>query len=422
MPHADAPNPDYPARTDRTCRISAVRSKASCILAGRVIQADRAFYLSDETGTLRLQSDKDLVAGSIVEVTGKWQGNVFICNAVRTLTPSGSKSTTPASRRRIHELRANVLREIRSYFDRHDFIEVETPLLVRSPGLEPHLRAFETETEAGQKLYLPTSPEYAMKRLLSEGLERIYQICKSFRDEAPARFHNPEFTMLEWYRAYSDYTEIASDTESLITHVVRKTTGSAKLTFRDRDVDLSTWERLTVREAFDRHADIDADPCGDPARFLSAAKSSRITAVDDRDDFDTAYFKIFLDQIEPNLGTPHPTILTDYPASMAALAKRPASDPEIAERFEVYIAGIELANAFTELNDPVEQRQRLEQESTERVALGAREYEIDGKFFSALESGIPPAGGIALGVDRLIMLISDADSIAEVLAFPFPDL
>ncbi len=258
-----------------------------------------------------------------------------------------------------------------------------------------------------------------MKRLLSEGLERIYQICKSFRDEEPAAFHSPEFTMLEWYRAYSDYNEITSDTEALITHVVRQTTGSTKLTYRNRMIDLSTWERITVREAFDRHADIDADPCGDPARFLSAAGSSQYTSIDGHDDFESAYFKVFLDQIEPNLGTPHPTILTDYPASMAALAKRSKTDPRIAERFEIYIAGIELANAFTELNDPVEQRQRFEQEVAERAVTGVPKYEIDGKFLSALESGIPPAGGIALGVDRLIMLVADADNIADVMAFPF---
>ena len=419
MPHADLPNPDYPARTSRTCRISDISSNTSCTLAGRIIQTDGAFYLSDETGTLHLRSDKDLFTGTIAEVTGKWQDDAFICNDVKVLVPSNTKTVKQVVRPRIHKLRSNVLGEIRSYFDRHDFTEVETPLLIRSPGLEPNLIAFETKTETGQKLYLPTSPEYAMKRLLSEGLECIYQICKSFRDEPPAAFHSPEFTILEWYRAYSDYNEIASDTEALITHVVRQISGSTKLTFHNRMSDLSTWERITVREAFDRHADIDADPCGDPARFLSAAGSSQYTSIDGHDDFESAYFKIFFDQVEPNLGTPHPTILTDYPASMAALAKRSKTDPGIAERFEIYIAGIELANAFTELNDPVEQRQRFEQETAKRAASGVPKYEIASKFLSALESGIPPAGGIALGVDRLIMLVADADNIADVMAFPF---
>jgi len=423
MPHADLPDPDYPSRTDRTCRISDLRPSSPCVLAGRVSRVDDLFYLTDETGTVRLKSDPTIEVGSITQVKGSWNDQEFAANTTKTLVPAGLTSSSRRGRPRALQFRADVLREIRSFFDRQGFIEVETPLLINAPGQEPHLRAFETETESGRPLYLPTSPEYAMKRLLSEGLERIYQICKSFRDEPSARFHNPEFTMLEWYRAYSDYREIATDTESLVAHVTQRVTGSTKLTFRDLEVDVATpWERLTVREAFTQYSDIDADPCGDPDAFLSAARSSQVTAIDDRDDFDTAYFKIFLDQIEPNLGAPHPTILTDYPTSMAALAKRSTDTPEIAERFEVYIAGIELANAFTELNDPEEQRRRLEQESAERSALGAPAYEIDRQFLSALESGIPPAGGVALGVDRLIMLLADADHIGEVLAFPFPEI
>ena len=289
--------------------------------------------------------------------------------------------------------------------------------------MEPHLRAFETKTEAGRQLYLPTSPEYAMKRLLSEGLERVYQICKSFRDEEPATFHNPEFTMLEWYRAYADYRLIAEETEGLISHIARHLTGSTHLGFRGVDIDVTPpWEHITVREAFRRHSDIDADPCGDPDVFLAVARTSAITTVDASDSFDTAFFKVFLDQIEPVLGSPRPTVLKDYPASMGALARRSAESPEIAERFEVYIAGIELANAFTELNDPAEQRLRLEQEREERASLGAPEYDIDERFLGALESGIPPSGGIALGVDRLIMLLADAPHVADVLAFPFPEI
>jgi lysyl-tRNA synthetase class 2 len=434
MPHTDPPHPNFPSRTSRTCRIADLRPDRPCVLAGRISTDRGSFYLSDETGSVRLKAEKGLVAGTIVEIAGSWRNGTFENTSLKVLVRSAIASAQRPDklrrpdirhpdRLRAHRFRAVVLREIRTFFDRQGFIEVETPLLIRSPGMEPHLRAFETESESGRRLYLPTSPEYAMKRLLSEGLERIYQLCKSFRDEAPSTFHNPEFTMLEWYRAYSDYREIAADTESLVAHVAKRVTGSTRLTFRRIDVDVSTpWERLSVREAFCRYSDVDGDPCGDPGAFLASAKTSKSTSLDDRDDFDSAFFKIFLDQIEPNLGSPRPTILTDYPASMAALAKRSTDSPEIAERFEVYIAGIELANAFTELNDPAEQRNRLESESAKRASLGAPEYAIDESFLDALRSGVPPSGGIALGVDRLIMLLSDTDHIADVLAFPFPEL
>ena len=423
----DLTNSDgYPSRTHRTHRIAQITADVSCTIAGRISTRSGHQVLTDETGTVRITACETLPDRAILDATGVWDSETFACASWRELSPPASTSDSNSDsnqNRRSHLVRAKVLREIRSFFDQRDFIEVETPLLIRSPGMEPHLCAFETQTESGQKLYLPTSPEYAMKRLLSEGLERIYQICKSFRDEPNARFHNPEFTMLEWYRAYSDYREIACDTERLINYVAQRLNGTTTVSFREHTVDLSVpWERITVREAFAQYTHITADPCGDPAAFLTAARSDAAASIDDHDDFDSAFFKIFLDQIEPNLGTARPAILTDYPVSMAALAKRSADDPGVAERFEVYIAGIELANAFTELNDPDEQRARLEQEVEERKALGAPRYEIDKRFLAALSSGIPPSGGIALGVDRLIMLLSGADHIDDVLAFPFPEL
>jgi elongation factor P--(R)-beta-lysine ligase len=424
MPLTDPPNPNYPARTSRSHRVTSLRDRLTCVLAGRIQRdPDGKTYLSDETGAVRLGSADEVQAGAIVDIKGSYADGVFTAESVTPLMSPGTSHASVSDRRAMHQHRAAVLREIRTFFHQRDYTEVETPLLIRSPGMEPHLRAFETRSELGRQLYLPTSPEYAMKRLLSEGLERIYQICKSFRDEAEAPFHNPEFTMLEWYRAYADYRQIAEETEALISHVARRLLGSTRLTFKETNIDLAhPWERLTVREAFARHSDIDGDPCGDPKRFLTSALTSKVTSIDGDDDFDSAFFKIFLDQIEPNLGAPRPTILTDYPASMGALAKRSSETPETAERFEIYIAGIELANAFTELNDPVEQRDRLTQESAERSAIGAPKYEIDERFLEALETGMPPSGGIALGVDRLIMLLTDTPHISDVLAFPFPDL
>jgi len=419
MPQAD-PNEEYPARSRRTCVIRQIPPSKTVVIAGRVQVVQDRCLLSDQSGSIQLIDSPPLADGSIVEATGIATDDGFRVASHRTLSPS---SRDAMSTRRLHKLRANVFREIRSYFDSREFVEVETPLLTRTPGMEPHLLSFETQTATGRRLYLPTSPEYAMKRLLSEGLEQIYQICKSFRDEDAASFHNPEFTMLEWYRGYADYNTIASDTEELVAYVASRTLGATRIRFGDRDIELSPpWERLTVRDAFSQHSDIEANPCGDPEEFVAAARNSRRSNIDDADDFDTAFFKVFLDQVEPDLGHPQPTILTEYPASMAALAKRSESDPRVAERFEVYIAGIELANAFTELNDPAEQRTRLEQEASERAALSAPEYEIDQRFIEALERGIPPSGGIALGVDRLIMLLANARHIRDVLAFPFPEI
>ena len=418
-PPETPPNPEYPARAFRTCRVSRLASGRPSVITGRIFRDKGASYLSDESGVVRLSGMK--CTGSIVEAKGTWTGASFEVSDHVALTPETSAAAE--DRRRIHGLRADVLRGIRSFFDSRGFTEVETPLLTHSPGMEPHLRAFETHTESGRPLFLTTSPEYAMKRLLSEGLERIYQVCKSFRDEQPAAHHNPEFSMLEWYRAYTDYRHIADDTESLVAELTERITGSTRLSFRDNTIDVARpWVRMTVREAFNRYSDVNSDPCDEPGAFLEGARKSGIASIDESDDFDTAFFKIFLDQIEPHLGSSRPTILMDYPASMGALAKRSSDEPTVAERFEVYIAGIELANAFTELNDPTEQRDRLESEAAERASLGMPRHPIDESFLDALSSGMPPSGGIALGVDRLIMLLSGADHIADVLAFPFPDL
>ena len=227
-------------------------------------------------------------------------------------------------------------------------MEVDTPLMVPQPGMEPHLEAFQTTYEMRQ-FYLHTSPEYAMKRLLAAGFERIYQICKVFRHEPVGRMHTPEFTMLEWYRAYADYTDIMVDTEYLIAELATDLHGEPVVRTDQYAVDLTPpWERLTVREAMFRYAGIAADPYSETAAFIRQAGHSTV----DRDDPpDVAFFKVFLDRVEPHLGVQKPTILYDYPAPMAALARRKSSAPDLAERFEVYIAGVELCNAFTELND-----------------------------------------------------------------------
>ena len=274
--------------------------------------------------------------------------------------------------------RACVLRTIRAFFDTRGFVEVETPVRIPAPAPEPHI-----DCPASGDWFLRASPELQMKKLLVAGLPRIYQIGPCFREGERGRRHAPEFTMLEWYRADADYNDIARDVEELLADVLRPRRGAALPT---------PFAHLTVREAYLRWAGWDPVEAWDQDRF----------------DFDMAT------KIEPNLPE-KPLFLTDYPAPAASLARLKASDPRVAERWELYVGGMELANAFTELTDPAEQRRRFEAARAERRALGEADYPLDEEFLSAL-AHMPRAGGVALGVDRLVMLACGATSIDEVRA------
>lgn len=314
------------------------------------------------------------------------------------------------------KLRASmeIRRLMREWFYAHDFFEVETPSLVRTPGQEPYLYPFETivRDERGRETsgYLITSPEYALKKLLAAGFSRVFEFSRVFRNNEPAdALHNPEFTMLEWYRADTDYRGIMEDVEQLVNFVANQLsvtlTPPSPLEGEGKGrggIDFKPpWERVSVREAFKKYAEVDLD-----------------TELG-RENFDEWFFKIFLTTIEPKLGLHKPTILYDYPASMAALAVIKKDDPRYAERFEIYMHGIEIANAFTELGDSAQQRRRFIEEQKIRVSLGKPVHPLDEEFLAALGSGFPKAGGIAIGVDRLAMVLLDAKSIREVLYFPW---
>ncbi len=335
-------------------------------------------------------------------------------------------------------VRERAIDAIRSFFKTRDFREIESPLLVRHPGMEPHLDVFETRlnTASGHVTagFLNTSPEYAMKKVLAAGLPRIFQICKSFRNrEEVSRLHNPEFTILEWYRANASYLDLMVDCEELICEMAitvpnRELSGQTDLPqhvqnpmaleYGDQRIDLTRpWPRVSVREAFLRFTGIDLDRTMDLESMSVAAMASGYS-VDETTTWEQIYHQIFLNEIEPHLGRGRPTILHDYPVSMAALARVKPDDARYAERFEVYIAGIELGNAFSELVDAGEQRRRLESEREERREQGRTLYDLDDDFIDALAAGIPPSAGIAVGVDRLIMLLANAASIRDVLWFP----
>ena len=333
-----------------------------------------------------------------------------------------------ALRRERLVLRKRILDAVRSFFRERGYLEVDTPALQVSPGLEPHLKAFATELhdpEDGRvaRRYLHTSPEYAMKKLLVAGLPRIWQLAHVFRNGERSATHHPEFSMLEWYSAGASYRDLMEECAALV-RACQETAGIDALTWRGRAADARCeWQRLSVAEAFRQHCGIDLlatapDPLRPDAGRLAEAASGIGITPHAGDDWETLFFRIFLERIEPSLGLSVPTILYDYPASMAALSRRHPDDPRLAERFEVYVCGLELANAFGELTDPAEQRARLLADQARKQALYDEVYPIDEDFLSALEHGLSPCAGIALGFDRLVMLATAANDIEDVLWAP----
>jgi elongation factor P--(R)-beta-lysine ligase len=353
--------------------------------------------------------------------------------------------------------RTRILAVVRDFFAVEGFTEVETPALQVSPGLEPHLRAFATVLDdphdgIAKPRYLHTSPEFAMKKLLTGGLTQIWQLAHVFRDGERGATHHPEFAMLEWYRAGATYLDLMVDCENLLrraqaashSHRLSRESGNPEasdgsvalaprlrggdgfggLTWRGEAADTNRpFERITVAEAFHRHVNIDIlstapDPaCPDFALLAAAAERIGITPHPG-DDWEALYFRIFLDRIEPHLGIGASTILYDYPVSMAALSRCKPDDSRLAERFELYVCGLELANAFSELTDAKEQRARFTADQARKKSLYGETYPIDEDFLAALEHGLPECAGIALGFDRLVMLCTGAADIEEVLWAP----
>ena len=321
-------------------------------------------------------------------------------------------------------MRARVLRELRRYFEAQDFVEVETPARVLAPGQELHLDAI----PAGEGRHLITSPEYHMKRLVAGGMGRIVQFCRCFRAEEDGPFHQPEFTMIEWYRAGGTLDDLMRDCESMVEVAARAagTWPSVAIPALRRSavsapmLDLqSPFERVSVRALFEKHAGLKlrGDESAPEMRALARRAGCSVSADAAWDD---VFYQIFLDRIEPNLGTTRPTLVFDWPQPLGALARSKPGDPLTVERFELYAGGIELANAFGELTDAVEQRRRFVEESETRRARGKTVYPIDEKLLAALPN-MPPTSGSALGFDRLLMLVLGAPEIRDVLAFAYDE-
>lgn len=323
--------------------------------------------------------------------------------------------------------RMRMIAALRDWFAAADFTEVDTPALQVSPGMEPHLKSFATvlhdPLRGDQFLHLHTSPEFTMKKLLVAGMEQIYQISHVFRNEVSSAMHHPEFTMLEWYRTGVDYTALMQDAMALVQAAARATDCTALL-WQGKSCDpFAEWVILSVEEAFAHYAEIDLLACitdpQNPVPDQLAAEAQRIGIVPhEGDSFEDIFFRIMDARIEPHLGVGTPLILKDYPISMAALSRPHPDQPHLAQRFEVYLCGMELANAFGELTDAAEQARRFAADQALAERLYGAAPPLDTDFLAALNYGLPACSGCALGIDRLAMLCLHATDIKEILWAP----
>ncbi len=367
-------------------------------------------------------SAESLKVGDIIELDG---------DQIRILTQTQlpgvlkwSNHVLDSRRLKALKIRSAVENGIREFFGSQGFIETRTPLLVPCPGMEIHIRPFQLKSGA----YLPTSPEFAMKRLLVGGLEKIFQICPSFRSEPNSNTHHPEFTMLEWYRAYDSVEKIQSDTENLVEHLAIKINGKPEIRYQGETISVKTpWPRYRVRDLFSKIGVELIEP-GSGGKNVSTDKlhehCKRLGILsDEKDTWDDLYFRIWLNLIEPTLPKNKAVFVERYPQSQAALSVLD-TDPDgslWAKRFEFYIAGLELGNAFEELTDAKEQRSRFIRDMEERKKIYGESFPpnpLDEDFLEALEEGLPPSGGIAVGVDRLVMLFADEPVLEKTLWLP----
>ena len=439
----------YPARVKRSHTVRQVRESGNgrdsspgqgpgsnsgsgaFVIAGRLVRLDpdaRTGALKDWTGVAGLDlADPGLSEmlavlseGDLVECAGTWDRDTCAVSAIRLLAPCLRDAPEPAAAGAV-DIRSRLMVHTRSFFESRGFIAVDTPTFMTVPDLTPELRSFRTDYldgEGGSRpFYLQTSPEHYMKRLLAAGCERIYQICRFYRNGERYDTHHPEFTGLEWYEAFADYGSVMTTTEDYVTSLAAAFDGSGKLTCQGTEIDLQPpWPRYRVRDLFLDRTGIDLDACDSRDAFALAVRSGGYEVRED-DDWDDLFHRVFLTAVEPALPAGRPVFLTEYPARLPSLARRVPGNDRYVERFELYIGGLELANAFTELNDPVEQRARFEEDLRVKRAREGYDGGVDEALLAALEHGMPPSGGIAFGLDRLAMLFADARTIDPVITF-----
>jgi len=375
-----------------------------------------------------------LKGGMFQTRTGEWtllaQELILLCKATRLLPEKfhGLRDPEKRYRQRYVDLimnpgvrdiflkRSSIIQHIRQFFMQRDFLEVETPMMQPVPG-GAEATPFKTHHNAlGMDLYLRIAPELYLKRLVVGGFERVFEINRNFRNEGVSTQHNPEFTMLEFYQAYATDKDLMKLTEELIAEVAAAVTGSVRINYQGQDIDLSgKWRRLTLFKALEELGGIDPAALKDKEKLLeiAARKGVKVTKTGQLGKVIT---KLFDALVEPKLI--QPTFITDYPAEVSPLSRRSDRHPELTERFELFIAGREIANGFSELNDPVDQHERFRQQVEGRQAGDQEAHRMDTDYIEALEYGMPPTAGEGIGIDRLVMLLTDAASIREVILFP----
>ena len=403
----------------------------------------QAFFKQDDLGEAKYQRLKSFIdVGDILGVEGyvfrtrmgeisvHVTDYVILSKALRPLPDKwhGLKDVEMRYRQRYVDLivspevretfvmRSKAVSAIRKLFDAKGFLEVETPMMQQIPG-GAAARPFITHHNAlDMDLYLRIAPELYLKRLIVGGMERVYEINRNFRNEGIDTRHNPEFTMLEVYQAYANYEDMMRLSEEIFAAAAMATLGTLKLTYQGMELDLTPpWTRISMFDALKEFGKVDTSKLMDfdSAKTLCLAMGVH---VDPRATLSTLVNNLFEEFVEPNIV--QPTFITDYPAAISPLAKRHPDNPEFVQRFEIFVAGRELGNAFSELNDPIDQRGRFEEQVNEKSAGNEEAHPMDDDYLRALEYGMPPTGGLGVGIDRLVMLLTDAASIRDVILFP----
>ena len=454
---ADDHTADLRAKYDAVPKESLETEKISCSLAGRIV-AMRDFgkaafaHIQDSTGKLQIYFKKDLLGenykllrkidiGDIIgirgslfrtktnELTVEVESYTLLTKSIRPLPEKwhGLKDIEIRYRQRYIDLivnpevrenfakRGRIIKGVRDFLELKGFIEVETPMMHQIPG-GATARPFKTHHNALDiDLYLRIAPELYLKRLLVGGYERVYELNKNFRNEGISTRHNPEFSMLEFYIAYKDYHFLMSFTEELFTEVAMKAIGTLQMPYGDKMIDLTPpWPRIPMLEALEK-AGVPAEVFDDREKAKQWGRAHSID-IPNGSSMGKILDEIFKEKVEP--GLIQPTFIIDHPVELSPLAKRKSDNPGLVERFELFICGREIANAFSELNDPFDQRGRFETQVTAKQAGDDEAHEMDEDFIRALEYGMPPAAGEGIGIDRLVMLLTNSPSIRDVILFP----
>ncbi|MBM4321986.1 MAG: lysine--tRNA ligase [Deltaproteobacteria bacterium] len=367
-----------------------------------------------KTGELTLQVQKFCLLGkSLRPLPEKWHGltDIEIRYRQRYLDLIANPKV-----KEVFLTRALVIQKIREFFNRRGFCEVETPMLHPIPG-GATAKPFRTHHNTlDMKLFLRVAPELYLKRLVIGGLERIFEINRSFRNEGISTFHNPEFTMLEFYQSYATYIEMMEMTEELLCSMVKEIHGGLRLAYQGKEIDFSTpWRRMRFKDSLVEIGKLDPMILKDPSKAIEVAKGVGLE-LKKGTSHGRVLADLFKERVEPNLL--EPTFITHYPTEVSPLSRRNEKDPDVVDRFELFMAGREIANGFSELNDPLDQRERFLQQLKEKTEEGDSSLFFDEDFLHALEFGMPPTAGEGIGIDRWVMLLTDSPSIRDVIFFP----